>query len=195
MTGPRHEALEPAAGVTVGRVVGVHGLRGEVKVEPLSDFPERFEPGAALWLDGRRLRVEGSRWQRRLVYLKLEGVDSRSDAVALAGRELCVPELLALVQEGVYYQHDVIGLSVVDAAGETLGRVSDILSTGANDVYVVRGERGELLLPAIDDVVRQIDLDGGCLLVELLPGLEFRTGAAKTARKPQTGRRRRPSPA
>ncbi len=165
--------FDPSTAVPVGRIVAAHGIRGELRVEPLTDFPDRFRTGAQLWLDGTPRRVQSSRWQGRLVVLKLQSVDDRNAAEALRGHELLVPSLHALNEPDVFYQHDIVGLRVVTLDGEELGRVEDIISTGSNDVYVVRGERGELLLPAIDDVVKQIDVDGGVVTVEMLPGLEF----------------------
>jgi 16S rRNA processing protein RimM len=180
--------LDPAIAVSVGRIVAAHGLRGELKVEPLTDFPERFQRGVVLWLEGRPRSIEGARWQKDAVLLKLAGIDTREQAERLRGKELLLPEPGPLpAGEGVYYQHDVIGLRVETVKGEALGSVADILSTGANDVYVVRGERGELLLPAVEDVVREVDLVAGRLVVDLLEGLEFR---AKTRGVP----RKRPAP-
>ncbi len=171
---PPSSEFDPKTAVSVGRVAGAHGLRGEVKVAPLTDFPERFDPGSRLWLEGTPRVVEGSRWRGGLVYLKLAGVDSREAAAKLRGKELMVPEAQPLRESGRYYRHDIVGLRVEDRRGQWLGRVVDVLVTGANDVYVVRGERGELLLPAVEDVVGEVDLAGGRLVVELLPGLEFR---------------------
>jgi 16S rRNA processing protein RimM len=165
--------FDPANAVAVGRIVAPHGIRGELSVQPLTDFPDRFRVGARLWLDGVQRRVQSSRWQARLVALKLDGIDDRNAAEAVRGHELQVPALHELTESDVFYQHDVIGLRVVDVEGQELGRVEDILSTGSNDVYVVRGERGELLLPAIEDVIKEIDVAGGSVTVELLPGLEF----------------------
>ena len=173
--------------VAVGRVVGVHSLRGELKVEPLTDFPERFERGATLWHGVAPRQVERSRWQANLVYLKLAGVDTRSEADALRGATLEVPEAHVIAAEGVYYEHDLVGLRVEDGAGADLGRLIEILRTGANDVYVVRGARGELLLPAVEDVIRRVDL-GERVVVELLPGLEFRAAPRRReGGRPRTG--------
>ena len=172
----------PDSAVTIGRVAGVHGIHGEVKVEPLTDFPERFRQGRRVWLEGTPRSIQNSRWQRRLVYLKLTGIDSREAAQRLQGQELRVPDLLAIEAEDVYYQHDIVGLRVEEESGEALGTVVDILATGANDVYVVHGERGELLLPAIEDVVKRVDVAGGRIVVELLPGLEFVSNTPKAPR-------------
>jgi 16S rRNA processing protein RimM len=181
--------IDPATAVSVGRILASHGVRGELKVEPLTDFPERFRRGARVWLRGEPIRIEASRWLGRSVLLKLEGIDDRSAADGLRGQELLLPQPKTLPDAGVFYQHDIVGLSVETAAGEALGKVESIFSTGANDVFVVRGEQGELLLPAIEDVVRQIDLSKRRIVVELLPGLEF-TPASKPPRRPT---RRRPA--
>ena len=195
MTEPSSE-LNPETAVTVGRIVAAHGVRGEMKVQPLTDFPKRFRRGAYLWLNGARTRVRSSRPVGRLFYIILEGVNDREAVDALRDAELQVPEAEPLVED-VFYQHDIVGLAVETADGEALGKVESIFSTGANDVYVVRGERGELLLPAVEDVVKEIDVAGGRLRVELLPGLEFIAPAAprERRRRPQPSRRRRPAPA
>jgi 16S rRNA processing protein RimM len=174
--------------VVVGRITAAHGVRGEVKVEPLTDFPERFGRGSHLWLDGVERVVEGGRWQRAQVILKLQGVDSRSEAEALRGKELTVPEAATLPDQGVYYLHDIVGLHVETQDGTELGRVFDVLSTGSNDVYVVRGAQGELLLPALDDVVLQVDVAGGRIVVDVPEGLEFQGAPSRPAR-PQVRRR------
>ncbi len=182
--------MNSATAVSIGRILAPVGVRGEVKVRPLTDFPERFDPGATVWLDGVAIVVRRSRWQGRLVYLNLEGVDDRTAAEALRGKELQMPEPAALDQEGVFYQHDIVGLSVADLTGKTLGEVFEILSTGANDVYVIRGELGELLLPAVEEVVKEIDPAGGRMIVDLLPGLEFRS----TTPKPPTRKAKKARP-
>jgi len=166
--------FDPQTAVSVGRVVNAHGLHGEVKVQPLTDFPNRFDKGARLWLDGHPVIVEARRWLQSSVYLKLEGIDTRTDAEALRGKELYVPQAQPIYEKDRYYLHDIIGIDVVDAEGTLLGRLDEVMATGANDVFVVRGERGELLLPAIDDVIENVDLEGRRIVVNLMPGLEFR---------------------
>lgn len=171
------------APVVVGRIVTAHGVRGEVKVEPLSDFPERFSRGSRLWLDGVERVVQSGRWQRSQVIVKLAGIESRNDAETLRGKDLTVPNIAELPPgEGVYYLHDIVGLRAVTRDGESLGEVYDVLSTGSNDVYVVRGERGELLLPALDDVVIEVDVPGGRIVLDVPEGIEFHAGAAKKIR-------------
>jgi 16S rRNA processing protein RimM len=179
------EPLNPETAVTIGRITAAHGIRGEVKVEPLTDFPRRFQPGSILWLDGAPHDVERGRPQGRSVILKLSGVDSRTQAEALAGKDLLAAEATPIEGEGIYYLHDIVGLRVEDAAGQTLGRLAEVLSTGSNDVYVVRGDRGELLLPALDDVVREVDVARGRIVVDVPEGIEFA--------KPAPPRKKRPS--
>jgi 16S rRNA processing protein RimM len=177
--------LNPETAVTVGRISAAHGVRGEVKVQPLTDFPERFQRGSLLWMDGAPQKVVLGRPQGRNIILKLEGVNTRTDAEALIGKELMATEATLIEEEDVYYLHDVIGLLVEDEKGETLGQLAEVLSTGSNDVFVVRGERGELLLPAMDDVVREVDIAGGRVVVEVPDGIEF----AKAPQPRPRGRR------
>jgi 16S rRNA processing protein RimM len=174
--GRQRRAGEPQAGtpgfVAVGRVGAPWSVRGDVKVQPLTDFPERFQPGAALWVGGERREVRRSRWNRGLVYICLAGVEGRDAAEELRGALLEVPEAdLMPLPEGQYYQFQVIGLEVQTPQGAVLGRVAEILSTPSNDVYVVRGGPRELLLPAIEDVVKEVDLEAGRLVVEPLQEL------------------------
>jgi 16S rRNA processing protein RimM len=157
--------------LVVGRVTAPHGIRGEVKIEPLTDFPERFEPGSKLTVRGLPLSVERARWQRRSVIVKLSGIDDRNAAESLRGAE--VEARAGILEPGVYYRDDVIGLEVFDEGQAKLGRITEILSTGANDVYVVHGPQGELLLPATDDVVKAIDMDRRRIVVEVIDGLEW----------------------
>jgi 16S rRNA processing protein RimM len=177
----------------VGRVVSAHGVHGDLKVESLTDFPERFLPGSRLWLEGVPRTVERSRQQGKMLVVKLEEIDSRSQAEALRGKQLMVPQAQAIEQEGVYYLHDIVGLQVVEASGNALGEVVDVLATGANDVYVVQGKRGEMLLPALDDVIRHVDLATRRILVDVPEGLEFQRRPVGAQRRP-TRRGRGPSP-
>ncbi len=166
-------ARQPSDGfVAVGVVLTSFGLRGDIKVEPLTDFPERFGAGKTLWLAGEPHRVERSRWQHRVVYVKLSGIDTPEAVAALRGRYLELPEAeRAALEPGDYYQSDIIGLAVETVHGTALGRVVEFLPTGGNDVLVVRGEQGEILIPMIEDVVQSVDLDAGRVVVEPIEGL------------------------
>jgi 16S rRNA processing protein RimM len=175
---------EPRSGfVAVGRVLGAWGVQGALKVEPLSDFPDRFAAGARLWLRGVERRVTRSHLHRGAVIAKLEGIDEPDAGRGLRGALLEVPEAeLHPLTEDEYYQHDLVGLTVMEANGEELGRVTGLLPTGANAVLIVRGPRGEYLLPLIAEVVQEIDLQQGRMTVALLPGLEPSPPRAPAAR-------------
>ena len=170
MPRPRENASQEY--VAVGRILGPWGLGGDLKVEPLTDFPERFALGSSLYVEGVAYVIESCRWHKGKVYIKLSGIDSATAAGALRQRFLEVPEEeLKPLSEGEYYQFQILGLEVRTTEGQPLGKVTQILSTGSNDVFVVHGEGGELLIPALDDVIKAIDLDGGWMEVELMEGL------------------------
>jgi len=155
-------------------VLGAHGIRGELKCRIVTDFPSRrFRRGHTVVLDGVPHTIQTARVHGMTVLLKLEDVGDRDAAAALRGKEIQIrAEDAVALPKGQFFWHQVIGLQVEDATThEPLGEVTDILETGANDVYVVRGGRGEILVPAIKDVVKQIDPAAGRMLIQPLPGL------------------------
>ena len=161
----------PPDHVAVGRVLGAWGLRGDVKVEPLAP-PAALSPGRTVSIAGRPYTIERSRTAGRLAYLKLADIDSREEAISLRGSHITVPEAdLEPLEPDQYYRFQLIGLAVRSKEGEYLGRVTDLISTPGSDVLVVTGPRGEVLIPATDDVVQQIDLETGVVTVEIVPGL------------------------
>jgi len=163
-----------ASHLAVGRILGVHGIRGELKVEVLTDFVQRFAPGSNLLLEGEEIEREVSSARSHKTYLlvKLRGLDSRTEAEQLYGRYLLVPRDKAeVLPEGEYYTDELVGLRIITTDGVELGQLTEVLWTTANEVYVVDGPFGEVLLPAIADVVQEVDLQNGEMLVNLLPGL------------------------
>ncbi len=160
--------------LVIGRILAAHGLKGEVEAQILTDFPQRFEASKTIYL-GEELRpavIERHRFHRDRVILKLGVCRDRDEADAQRGKLIYVPlEEAAPLQEDEYYLYQVLGLDVWTSEGEFLGRVSDILFTGSNDVYVVRDGHQEVLIPAISDVVREVDVDNGRLTVLLPEGL------------------------
>ena len=162
----------PGGEVVVARVVAPHGVHGHLRVEPFSDTPGRFRRGARLLLEGRVVRVQEARPLGRHLLLKLEGVETRQQAEALRHAYLAVPEEdIPPPPPDTYYHYQLLGMDVVTVQGEPLGRVVEVLSTGANDVYVVRGPEGEVLLPAVAEVVRQVDVAARRMVVDVPPGL------------------------
>ena len=159
----------------VGRVLAAHGMMGEVQIEVISDSPGRFSAGGILYLMGEPREIQGSSGARKgRINLKLGGVDSRTEAESLRGGILTVPEdMVPPLPEGGYYHYQIIDMRVHTHQGEYLGRITEILTTGSNDVYVVSLEGTELLIPAVDEVIKNIDVDGGKMTVELPPGLRL----------------------
>jgi len=164
--------------LAIARLLKPHGLKGEIEAKLVADSVERVKPGRRFFvspptLERDEVTVEGVRTKRDVLLLKLRGVDEIAEAQKLRGRILMVPgEELGDLGEGRYYHFQLIGMEVVTSDGRALGRISEILETGANDVYVVRDEAGrEVLLPAIKSVVKEVDTSAGRMTVELLPGL------------------------
>jgi 16S rRNA processing protein RimM len=143
--------------------------------EIITDFPERFASGVEVFVDDppRVTTILSARCDARTVTLKLEHIASRDEVERLRGSWVLVRESEAYpLPDGRYYWHQLIGLRVVTDTGDELGVLVDILETGSNHVYVVKHDGRELLLPAIPDVIVNVDLDEGTLTVHLLPGLE-----------------------
>jgi 16S rRNA processing protein RimM len=160
--------------VAVARVLASHGIRGELKCAVLTDYPRRFATTTRVYLGPQHqpFVVQRARLQGRFVLLKLEGLESRDDADRWRNAIVQVPGAERVrLPRGHYFWEEIIGLDVRDEDGTRLGRVRDILQTGANDVYVVDAEPGELLIPAIKDVVKRIDPAKGEMTVRLLEGM------------------------
>ena len=165
--------LDPSHLVTVGQILRVHGLHGGVRVQVLSDVPHRFDVGQVLYTDGSPLHIASSATTGSGdVFLTFQGVDSDDVARSLVGQHLSVPEAsVPPAEEGEYFHFQLLGLRVLTEEGEELGRLKEVLETGSNDVYVVSGDAGELLIPALRDVILQVQLDQGVMVVCLPPGL------------------------
>ena len=158
----------------VGEVLRPHGVRGELHMRVLTDYPERLGNLETLYFGPDHVphRITGVRRHREAVLLRLEDVNDRDsaahfrDMLVYVAREDAVP-----LEEGEYYLFQLSGLTVVTEEGRELGTMVDIIETGANDVYVVKGAQGEVLLPAIPQVIREVDVEGGRIVVHLIDGL------------------------
>ena len=161
----------------IGEIVGVHGLRGALKVRSYADSPLLFEAGLALYVESPAGHVQACTldWAKphgKGVLLSITGVAGREAAEALVGSRLLVDRaMLPALEEGSYYWFELIGLSVYTTQGEYLGRLDAILPTGSNDVYVVRDGDAETLVPALASVVQVIDTDQRRMEVNLPEGL------------------------
>ena len=145
---------------TIGHIVAPHGVRGDVRIYPDTDFPERFLEMKYAYIAGVKYAVKEARFHKRVVLVKFDGIDDRNGAASLVKKEIQIPRMeLMPLAEGQYYIFDIIGCSVFDKNGNLLGEVTDILRTGSNDVYVVTGEDGnEVLLAVIPDVILSVDV-------------------------------------
>jgi 16S rRNA processing protein RimM len=152
--------------IRVGQVMGAFGIQGAVKVRALTDFPDRYAPGATLLLDGAPRQVEWSRPHGGELVVKFTHVTSRSQAETLNGRLLEVAdEELHALPEGRWYHHQLVGLAVGTEGGRRLGTLTDVVSRPANDIWVVRDDQAEVLVPAIRDAVLEVDLAAGRVTV------------------------------
>lgn len=184
MTAPFPSTVHPGSGaarrrpepefLAIGRVVRPFGVRGEIKVAILTDYPEQLGRLRTVYIGphAQPWAVQRVRLHQEAALFKLAGCDSRDTAETLRGMlvQIALADAVPL-EEDEYYEHQLVGMRVVEENGTFLGHVTEIISTGANDVYVVVGPEGELLLPAIRSVILDIDLDTDQMIVHLLEGL------------------------
>jgi 16S rRNA processing protein RimM len=176
----------PSAGaapkrVQIGKIVGAHGVNGTLRIYPLTDYPERFFGMDRLYIEKpgkppRELEIQSasSHDGKGQILVKAAGIDGRTEAEALSGWAVTVlPEERVELPDGEYWVDSIIGLKAIDAlSGDCLGTVEDIMPTGGNDVYLVRTTEGDIrLIPAIGDVVKEIDVSSGVMRVSLIEGL------------------------
>ena len=165
---------EPTVEVTVGKVGRAHGLRGDLFVDLRTDEPERrFAAGVAFETPRGRLVVESTRWQGRRMLVRFEQAHDREAAERLRGLELSVdvPAEERPDDPEEFYDHQLRGLAAVTSAGERVGVVTEVLHVPSQDLLVVEGDTGEVLVPFVADIVSSVDLAGGRLEIVELPGL------------------------
>lgn len=159
----------------VGKIVNTQGIKGEVRVMPLTENVNRFDELEYVYLDDVKLipmDIEYVKYHKNFVLIKFNGVDNMDDAEKLKDNYLLVDRKNAIkLPEGRYFVCDIIGMSVYDIDGGYLGKISDIISTGSNDVYVVRNEEKEILIPALKTIVKEINMAETRMVVELPEGL------------------------
>ncbi len=164
--------------IIIGKFGAPHGVRGDIKVYPLTDFPDRFNDIKKAYVDDAGLfaflgnnegeiEIISTRYQNNFVVMKVKGINSREDAARLTNKLLKINRCdVAPLGEGEYYAFDIIGLSVYNQDDEVLGKITDILKTGSNDVYVTKtDDNREILIPALKKVVTEINVDGGYIKV------------------------------
>lgn len=161
----------------VGVITTTHGVRGEVKVYPTTDEPERFLDLEYVLLDTgkelRRLDIKNVRFFKNLVILKFDGIDNINDIEKYKGRDLWIPrEEAQELDEDEYYIADLLGMKVLLEDGSEFGTLKNVMETGANDVYIVDSvEHGEVLLPVIKECILDVDIETNTMTVHLMKGL------------------------
>lgn len=161
----------------VGKIINIHGIKGEVKVQQITDFPERFHVGNTVFITEQNslipLKIDGFRTHKNNLLLHFEGYDSIEDIEHLKGKELKIKEdQQEELGENEFYYHEIIGCKVITTENEELGIIESILSPGANDVWVVKGKKNqEILIPYIEPVVKHVNVAEKLVTIELMEGL------------------------
>ena len=156
--------------IIIGKVGAPHGVQGEMKILPMTDFPNRFSGMTHCYIGDKAVEIAGVRYQKHHVLMRIAGVNAREEAAALSGAFVSVDRSEAVpLKEGEYYTADILGLSVEETDGTVLGTATDVIKTGSNDVYVVSlpGRKEDVLVPALKKVVREISIETGRMLVSM----------------------------
>ena len=158
-----------------GKIVGTHGIKGEVRIEPWCDSPEFLCAFKKLWLDdkGETFIEVKSRPHKRITLAKIKGIDTIEQAERLRGTVVYINRDDVSLGDGVNFVQDLIGLDVIDCgSGESYGKITDVLRTGANDVYEITDKDGKkYLAPVIDDVIVAKNIDEGFVLIRPMKGI------------------------
>ena len=158
----------------VGKITNVHGLMGEVKVMPWADSPDFLCKFKTLYVDKTHwpIKVERARVQKNMVILKLEGVTDVNGALAMRNAVLYIDRADAKLPEGSFFLVDIYGLEARDAqTGAVLGKIADVLTLPANNVYVIRGGEREIMVPAVPQFIAETNIEGGFVRVNMMEGL------------------------
>lgn len=158
--------------ITIGQIIAPWGVKGQLKVKIITDFPERFSPSAKVYINRRPMTIKSTIWQKDRAIIELGHIDSIQDAQRLQGQPVEIHRSqLNTLPQGRYYHFQLIGLEVWTTQGEHLGSISKVLTTAGNDIYVVNGSKGEILIPAVEDVIKSVELDKGRIVIEAIEGL------------------------
>jgi len=158
--------------IAIGKILAPWGIKGKLKVEVVTDFPHRFAPCSKIYIKRQPMTIDGTEWHKGQAIIKLNTIDTIDEAQRLKGQPVEIHRSqLKPLSEGQYYHFQLIGLEVWTTQGELLGNITEILAAASNDNYVISSPKGELLIPAIEDVVKSIDLDKRRLVIEAIDGL------------------------
>lgn len=157
----------------IGKLVNTHGIRGEVKIQPWCDDPYVFDELNTLIINGEAYEIERNRYHKTCQIVKLKGIDDINTAERLKNNVVYIERGALTLPEGRYYVADVIGLEVREESGRVIGIVDDVIKTGSNDVYVLKNtfNKKQILIPVIDSVIKETNIEGGYIVAELIKGL------------------------
>ena len=156
----------------VGQIVNTFGIKGFVKVKPFTDNINRFDDLKNIYINQEPYEIEEVKYHKNVVLLKIKGIDKIEQAEKFKNFYIEIDRKDGILEEGSYYIVDLIGLEVITDSGKVLGKLDDIYNTGSNDIYVVKDELGkQLLLPAIKEVIKNINLEEKKIIVHLIKGL------------------------
>ena len=159
--------------IKLGQIVTAVGIKGEVKVYPYTDIPERFEEIDSLMIESKTAKINGVRYMKNMVILRLEGVDDRNAAEALRGKNLFIDRKdMWEMPEDTYLVKDLLGMTVMDPEGNRVGKLVNVLQNSAQDLYEIEKEAGKtFLLPAVGEFVQTVNLNKRIMIVRLIEGL------------------------
>lgn len=160
----------------IGKIVNTQGIKGEIRVLPSTEDINRFKLLKEVYVQKKGtmeiFEIENIRFHKQFVLLKFKGIDTMTDGEKLKNTEIKIPKEMAIpCEEDEYYIGDLYGINVIEESGEDLGTLEDIIFTGANDVYVVRKDDSEILIPAIKKCILNVDINEKIMKVKLLEGL------------------------
>lgn len=153
-----------------GEIVNTHGVRGEIRIVPWADSPDFLCQFSTLYVDGVPRKVASSRVHKGSVIARFDGVDTVEQAMLLKGKTVQMRRTDAKLPEGAFFLDDIIGLKVVDEAGQKLGVLHEVLSPSLQQIYVVKGAR-EILIPAVPEFILETNISGGYIRVHLIEGM------------------------
>ena len=147
--------------IIIGKIGAAHGVRGDMKVYPLTDFPDRFNTIKKAFIDDKEINIISTRYQNNFVVMKVKDVNSREEVARYTNKLLKINRSdVPPLNEGEYYSFDIIGLKVINQDDVVLGEIIEILKTGSNDVYITKTPEGkQLLIPALKKVVTEINIE------------------------------------
>ncbi len=154
-----------------GEIVSTHGIQGELKILPWADGPEFLLKFREFYIDGKAYAVQSSRVHKTCVLAKIQGIDTPEAATLFRGKTVCIDRNKVKLPKGTVFIADLLGCKVMTDEGAEIGKIKDVLTMPASDVYVIHGEK-KYMIPAVKEFVKEINVEEGYVLVHLIEGFE-----------------------